>query len=104
MDVRELEETDVLSISLDQAHLYFEMVVLTFDGIKCRLSACNADGSPIELTVGALQFGANLTNTRDLSILGELEGISAVDGVLILEGDFGDITISANKISVEQLT
>jgi hypothetical protein len=103
MDPKKLEETDVLSITLDQAQRFFEIVVCDIDGIKYKLSAWNADGAPIEIAVGAMQVRSNLTNARNLGILGELEGISVVHDVLTLEGDFGDFTIKADKILAEQL-
>lgn len=96
MDIQELEETCILSITLDQAHRYFEMVVCTYEGAKLRLSAFNADLAPLDITFGAL-------HVRDSSVLGELEGVSLTDDVLILEGDFGDIAIKAAKVSIDKL-
>jgi hypothetical protein len=96
IDIQELEETGILSITLDQAHRYFEMVVCTYEGTKYRLSAWNEDLSPLGITFGAL-------HVRDSRVLGELEGVSLVDDVLTLEGDFGDIAIKAAKVSVEKL-
>ncbi|QHF51227.1 hypothetical protein [Pseudomonas sp. S49] len=96
MDVRALEESSVLSITLDQAHLYFEMVVRLDDGTKNKLMAWNADGTELAIRLGAL-------HVQNASELGELEGINIVDNVLFLEGDFGDIAIQATSISIEKL-
>ena len=97
MDVRALEESSVSSIAVDQAHRYFEMVVRLDDGTRKKLMAWNADGTELTIKLGAL-------NVKNSSELGELEGINIVDNVLFLEGDFGDITIKANSISIEKLT
>ncbi|TMU83284.1 hypothetical protein FGA82_00970 [Pseudomonas fluorescens] len=96
MDVRALEESSVLSITVDQAHRYFEIVVRLDDGTKKKLMAWNADGTELAIRLGALYV-------QNHSGLGELEGISIVDNVLFLEGDFGDITIQATSISIEKL-
>jgi len=97
MDVHALEESSVLSITVDQAHRYFEMVVRLHDGSRNKLMAWNADGTELTIRLGAL-------NVQNTSELGELEGINIVDNVLSLEGDFGDITITATSILIEKLT
>ncbi|WP_338525155.1 hypothetical protein NUH87_05830 [Pseudomonas batumici] len=96
MDVQELEESSVLSITVDQAHRYFEMVVSLDDGTKYKLMAWNADGSELTIRLGAL-------HVQNSGVLGELEGINIVEHVLFLEGDFGDIAIKATTILVEKL-
>jgi hypothetical protein len=97
MDVRALEESSVLSITVDQTHRYFEMIVKLDDGTRNRLMAWNADGTDLTIRLGAL-------NVQNSSELGELEGINIVDNVLSLEGGFGDITITATSILIEKLT
>lgn len=103
MDLRNLEETDVLSLTLDQAHRYFEMVFCTDDGRNYKLCAWNEDGARLGVTLGALHIRGNLANAGNRGVLGELESISWVDDVLTLEGDFGDITIKAARVAVEAL-
>ena len=95
MDVRVLEESRVLSITVDQAHRYFEIIVRLDDGTTNKLMAWNADGTELAIRLGALCV-------KNSSELGELEGINIVDNVLFLEGDFGDIAIQATSISIEQ--
>lgn len=97
MDVHALEESSVLSITVDQAHRYFEMIVRRDDGTRNKLMAWNADGTDLTIRLGAL-------NVQNSSELGELEGINIVDNVLSLEGDFGDITITATSVLIEKLT
>ncbi|WP_434707385.1 hypothetical protein J3P75_15890 [Pseudomonas sp. R1-1] len=96
MDIRALEESTVLSITVDQAHRFFEMVVRLDDGTKNKLMAWNADGTELAIKLGALYV-------QSCSELGELEGINVVDNGLLLEGDFGDITIQATSFSIEKL-
>ncbi|ARB29344.1 hypothetical protein HX787_08545 [Pseudomonas tolaasii] len=97
MNVHVLEESNVLSIKVDHAHRYFEMIVRLGDGTRNKLMAWNADGTELTIRLGAL-------NVQNSSELGELEGINIVDNVLSLEGDFGDITITATSILIEKLT
>ncbi|WP_254847150.1 hypothetical protein [Pseudomonas fluorescens] len=59
--------------------------------------AWNSDGTELTIRLGAL-------NVQNTSELGEIEGINIVDNVLSLEGDFGDITITATSILIEKLT
>lgn len=97
----QLAGTNVLSISIDQAHRFFEMLVVTTEGTRFRLTAWNLDAMPLSLALGALHIRSTLTNAENLPILGELEGIGVVDEALVLEGDFGDISIRATNVSVE---
>ena len=104
MDVRELEETEVLSITLDQPHLYFETVVRTGAGSRYKLSAWNPAGAGLKAVFGAIHVQANRTDTAGRDTLGELESASFVGDVLTLEGDFGDVVISGVTISIDELT
>lgn len=65
-------------------------------GPKNKLMAWNTDGTELAVRLGALYV-------QNCSELGELEGINVVDNVLLLEGDFGDITIQATSFSIEKL-
>lgn len=96
MDVQALEQSNVLSIKVDQAHRYFEMVVSAGDETQYKLMAWNADGTELTIKLGAL----DVKNSRGL---GELEGINIVENVLFLEGDFGDMAIHATTVLVEKL-
>jgi len=96
MNIQALEESNILSISIDQAHRFFEMTVSLQDGACCKLRAWNDDGLKLAIRLGALNLHARAD-------LGELEGISLADNVLILEGDFGDIEIEATNVVVEKL-
>jgi hypothetical protein len=104
MNLCDLEEPEILSITLDQAHLYFETVVCTDDGTKYKLSAWNPAGTTLKAAFGAVHVQANRRDVAGRSTLGELESASLVGDVLTLEGDFGDVVISGVKVSVEQLT
>ncbi len=96
MDLQTLEQSNVLSITVDQAHRYFEMVVSADDETKYKLMAWNADGTELTIRLGAL-------HVQNASVLGELEGINIVESVLFLEGDFGDMAIHATTVLVEKL-
>jgi hypothetical protein len=103
MNLSDLDETEILSITLDQAHLYFETVICTDEGTQYKLSAWNPTGDALKAAFGALHVQANLTDVAGRSTLGELESASFVGDVLTLQGDFGNLVISGATISVEQL-
>jgi len=42
-------------------------------------------------------------DSRNHHTFGELEGVSIVENVLSLEGDFGDLVINNAAVSIEQL-
>lgn len=103
MNVCDLEESEVLSITLDQQHLYFEIVVRAEDGARYKLSAWNTAGAPLDITFGALNLPGPRTDLSNRHSFGELEGVSLLKDVLIREGDFGDLVIRNAATSVEQL-
>jgi len=104
MNLCDLEESEVLSISLDQQHLCFEMVVRAEGGARYKLSACNTAGACLHVTFGALDLLASRTDSSNRPTFGELEGVSMVENILTLEGDFGDVVIRNAAVSIEQLT
>lgn len=103
MNLCDLEESEVLSITLDQQHLYFEMVVRAEDGARYKLSAWNTAGASLDFTFGALNLLGPRTDSSNRYTFGELEGASMVGSVLTLEGDFGDLVIRNATTSIEQL-
>ena len=103
MKLCDLEESEVLSIILDQQHLCFEMVVRAEDGAKYKLLAWNTAGTSLEVTFGALNLLGQLTDSSNRHTFGELESVSMVENALTLEGDFGDIVIRNAVASIEQL-
>lgn len=74
MNFSKLEESGVLSITLDQAHLYFEMVVFTENGTKYKLSAWNSAGGRLEVSLGALHIRAHRMDTKGTQLLASLNG------------------------------
>ncbi|MFC5461406.1 hypothetical protein [Massilia niabensis] len=103
MNLCDLEESEVLSITLDQNHLYFEMVVCAENGANYKLSAWNIAGASLDITFGALNLKGHLTDASGRHTFGELESVSMVENALTLEGDFGDVVIHDAKTSIEQL-
>ncbi len=103
MNLDDLEESEVLSIALDQQHLCFEMVVRAEDGIRYKLSVWNSDGVALDVTFGALNLSGQHTDSSNRYTFGELESVSIVENVLTLEGDFGDLAIRNATTSIKQL-
>ena len=103
MRIEDLAETDVLSFFLEQRHAFFEMEVIAFGGARYAVLARNSDGSPIEVKFGQLNFFGNFTTAENIPSLGELESVGVIDGGVILEGDFGDVTIHASDIEVKNV-
>ena len=103
MNLCDLEESEVLSITLDQNHLYFEMVVCVEDKVRYKLSARHTAGASLDITFGALNLLENRADLSNRHTFGELEGVSMVENVLTLEGDFGDLVIRNAATSIERL-
>lgn len=102
MKIEDLSETNVLSFFLEQRHTFFEMVVIAFCGAHYKVLAWNDDGSPIKIKIGQLNIVGNFTASENIPSLGELESVGIIEGGVILEGDFGDVTIHATNIEVKQ--
>jgi hypothetical protein len=103
MRIEDLADTDVLSFFLEQRHTYFEMEVIAMGGARYEVLARNSDGSAIGIEFGQLNFFGNFTTTENIPSLGELEGVAIIENGVILEGDFGDVTIHANIIEVKKV-
>jgi len=73
MNLCDLEESEVLSITLDQQHLYFEMLVRAEDGTRYKLSAWNTAGASLDITFGALNLLGPRTDLSNCHTVGELE-------------------------------
>ncbi|MDO8065114.1 MULTISPECIES: hypothetical protein [unclassified Janthinobacterium] len=102
MKIEDLAETYVLSFYLEQRHSYFLTKLIDYDGTRFELLATNSDGSPIGFEVGELRFAGNFTTRENVPSLGELEGAATTEDGAILEGDFGDIRIRANNITIKR--
>lgn len=103
ISLQNLEESDVLTIYLEQDYRHFIMEVLTPTGKKFKLQASNKDGSPMEVAIGNLRVVSNFYGRDNVRSLGELESIGRDDDRLVLEGDCGDISLNATKIDIEQV-
>lgn len=100
MKIEDLAETDVLSFYLDQRHAFLELAVVASGGARFKMQARNHDGSPIGVEFGQVHFRGNFSTAENLPSLGELESVGVTDNGIILEGDFGDITIHADCVEV----
>lgn len=101
MKIEYLAETDVVSLFLEQGHLFFEMTVVAHGGARYKMLARNRDVSPIGVAFGQLHIRGNFTNVENFPSLGELESVAVIENGVVLEGDFGNITIHANLIEVQ---
>jgi len=100
MKIEDLAETDVLSLYLDQRHAFLELAVVGSGGARFKVLARNHDGSSIGVEFGQVHFRGNFSTAENLPSLGELESVAVTDNGVILEGDFGDITVRADCIEV----
>lgn len=101
LKIEDLTEANVVSFFLDQRHTYFEMALIAEGGARYEIQANNADGSRIGVSFGQLRFVGNFSTLENMPSLGELEGVQTIENGVILEGDFGDVTIHANNIVVK---
>lgn len=103
MVIGDIEEGQLIAIELDQNHLCLKLGVVSAVGAKCRVLAFNTTGTPISVEFGAFAYRAGLTTVESAPTFGEIEGAKIQNGVLTLEGDFGDMVVFADTISIESL-
>ena len=101
MNLNELKESYLLSVSHDQKSLFIEFLLLTEEGKRIKLFAHNRDTSPIEAEYVGLTLKANFTTHEGVPSLGEIESVVVTDSGFIFEGDLGVIKIIADTWSVE---
>lgn len=103
LSIQNLAETYLLAIHLDQDHRSFSIEALDTTGRTLRLTGSNSDLSPIDVTIGGLHVRSNFRNGDNIACMGELAAIGWHQDRLIIEGDFGDISLKATNIDVEQV-
>lgn len=96
MEISELEESQLLSLSVDPNELYIEFTVLTQGREVFSLFSHNRDTSKIRVEFYGLSLNAGRSEENVRSVLGEIESISIKESQYTLEGDFGAITVFAD--------
>ncbi|MGF1862077.1 hypothetical protein [Photobacterium profundum] len=95
MTLEQLIDSDLLEVTQEFSNLYIEMVFLTDIGEMVKIFASNNDTSPISIKFIGLNISAKKRTLNNTPTLGEVEGISLV------EGDFGLIQVTSDRVSVE---
>ncbi|MGF1689704.1 hypothetical protein [Photobacterium kagoshimensis] len=101
MLLEKLLDSDLLELTQEYNNLYIEMLFLTENGERVKLYASNRNSLPLDIKFQVLSLSAKKTTLHELPTLGEVEGISWKDGVLLVEGDFGVIRVDTDRVTLE---
>lgn len=103
MRLEELEESYLLELNHDDASKFIELVCITPQKAKKKISAWNTNLTPIVVEYMGLSFKSNFTTNENIHCLGEIESINSSNSGFILEGDFGCIKVTADNVSIEPI-
>jgi|GEM_PF-1327389 len=103
MRLEELEESYLLELNHDDGGKFIELVCVTPQKSKIKISAWNIDLTPIVVAYMGLNLKSNFTTEENIHCLGEIESINTSNSGFILEGDFGCIKITAGNVSIESI-
>jgi len=103
MRLEELEESYLLELNHDDGGKFIELVCITPQKVKIKISAWNTNLTPIVVEYMGLNLKSNFTTDDNIHCLGEIESINASDSGFISEGDFGCIKVTAGNVSIESI-
>ncbi|EJL7832731.1 hypothetical protein NM001_004142 [Vibrio vulnificus] len=101
MELNCLIDSELLSLYQSFDDTYIEMLFLLESDQKVKLLVSNKQGKAITVRFKGMQLSASKTTLNDIPTLGEVEGISYLQGSLSLEGDFGLIEVDGHDIVLE---
>ncbi|HTD03658.1 hypothetical protein [Undibacterium sp.] len=103
VQISDLEEGYLLSVDWYQSKIYAAFEVLASDGNKYRIDAMAADDSIVEIQFSPMSLKAGLSTPDGFPCLGEIESVGHFSQGILLEGDFGAITVTASRIELESI-
>jgi hypothetical protein len=101
MKLSDLEEGHLLALRCQQGNLFAEFIFLTEGGIKYKVLAFNAVSTPIQVAFEGPTFKAGFTTLTNIPSLGEVEAVSLSTHGFTVEGDFGLISVTADRVELE---
>ena len=98
MNFENCVDGNLICLRVDQQNLFIEFEVLSAQGKQVKCIGFNSTGSPIAVEFHGVNFNAGLRTTANHATLGEIESATyRVDG-FELEGDFGVISVTADRV------
>jgi hypothetical protein len=98
MRIEDCAESHLLWLRTDQQNRNVEFGVVLQDGTTRQWIAFNQSTQPIEIDFVGVNFKAGLTTTDNIPCLGEIESVSRQGNGFVLEGDFGVLSVLADRI------
>ena len=103
MNLCDLEESYLLSLTHDHHGLFIELYILSSNDIKIKLLAHNKDTSPITVKFIGLNIRSNFTTPSGVASLGEVEAVQTTENGFNLEGDMGFIHVVADTFTITDI-
>jgi hypothetical protein len=103
MMLRDLEEGHLLALRCEKGNLFAEFIFLAESGIKYKVLAFNAASTPIRITFEGPTFTAGFTTLTSVPSLGEVEAVNSSTQGFAIEGDFGLISVIADRVELEAI-
>jgi hypothetical protein len=98
MELNCLIDSELLSLNQSFDDAYIEMLFLLESEQKVKLFVSNKQGQAITVRFKGMQLSARKTTLSGIPTLGEVEGVSYLQGILSIEGDFGVIEVEGHDI------
>ncbi len=85
-------------IDVEQSRLFMEFQTVDDEGNRQKWIAFNSTTDPIKVDFESLHIRSDFTTVTNLPCLGEIESVGVLPDGFILEGDFGVICVTADRI------
>ena len=102
MELANISESYLLSLTQEQNNLYIELIALDSNGVKIKVFANNKDTSAISVSYIGLSLNSSFTTVDGIPTLGEIESVAITNFGFTLEGDMGIIKVTADNWLVEK--
>ena len=103
MMLKDLEEGHLLALRCEDGNLFAEFIFLAEGGIKYKVLALNAASTPIGIAFEGTTFTAGLTTLANVPSLGDVEAVNSSTQGFAIEGDFGLISVTADRVELEAI-
>ena len=103
MTLSDLDEGHLLALRCDTGNLFAEFFFMADGGAKFKILAFNAASTPIQVAFEGATFTAGFTTLTDVPSLGEVESIRPSPHGFAIEGDFGLISVTADRVELESV-
>lgn len=100
MNLKDCVDGHLICLRLDQKNLFIEFEVVSARGEQLKWVGFNSRSSPIAVEFRGAHFDARLHTTGNQATLGEIESTTHLVDGFELEGDFGVISVTADRFEL----